>query len=184
MTDEMILRAGGQAAARASFTGICGVHDAVFSREPFAWVPSMARENADDLRETLTDPTFGLVTAEQAGELVGYAYGHRLPVDHGWWEGFPEPLHETITAEWEGRTFALISLAVLSEQRGHGIGRNLIQLLLDSRTEERAVLSVQPAAHTTQEIYRHLGWQQIGRKGPLEGVSPPHWDIYLKDPIS
>ncbi|WP_223852996.1 GNAT family N-acetyltransferase [Microbispora bryophytorum] len=84
-----------------------------------------------------------------------------------------------ITDEWDGRTFTLTSLAVLPDQRGRGIGKQLINHLLGTRTEERAVLSVQPTALETQSIYRHLGWRQVGRNGPLPGVTPPRWDVYV-----
>lgn len=161
------------------FDAICTVHDRVFLQPPFLWTPETSRENADDLRRLAEDPTFGAVVARHDDGLVGYAYGHRLPADHGWWKAIPEPLPPEFTAEWDGRTFTLTSLAVLPEHRGHGLGRRLVEHLLSTRTESRAVLSVQPAALDTQAFYRHLGWRKVGRNGPFPGTVPPRWDVYI-----
>ncbi|QKW38315.1 GNAT family N-acetyltransferase [Actinomadura sp. NAK00032] len=179
MTTDATIQSGTRPLAEQHFTALCGVHDTVFAQPPFAWVPRMSDEHADYLRRLMHDPTFALVVAEHRDDPIGYAVGHRLPPDHGWWNDFPDPLPEELTAEWEGRTFALISLALLPPWRGHGLGSRLVRQLLADRTEERAVLSVQPTAAATQAFYRHLGWQKIGRKGPLPNVVPSHWDIYL-----
>ncbi|WP_446724991.1 GNAT family N-acetyltransferase [Nocardiopsis sp. N85] len=89
------------------------------------------------------------------------------------------PLPADFTEEWEGRTFAFTSLALLPTWRGRGIGKRLIDELLRTRTEERAVLSVQPSAVETQSIYRHLGWRLVGRNGPFPDVEPPCWEVYV-----
>ncbi|WP_035698770.1 GNAT family N-acetyltransferase, partial [Glycomyces tenuis] len=91
------------------------------------------------------------------------------------------PLPEEVTTEWEGRTFALVDLAVAEPHRGRGIGRGLIETLLSSRGESRAVLTVQPTAQRTQAIYRHLGWKRMGRKGPFDGALSRYWDLYAID---
>ncbi|WP_051761428.1 GNAT family N-acetyltransferase [Microbispora rosea] len=176
---EIVLESKSGALPLDWFSAICAIHDDVFLQPPFAWTSDTSRDNAEDLRQLAEDSTFGVVVARHGSELAGYAYGHRLPTDHGWWRAIPQPLPSEITDEWDGRTFTLTSLAVLPDQRGRGIGKQLINHLLGTRTEERAVLSVQPTALETQSIYRHLGWRQVGRNGPLPGVTPPRWDVYV-----
>ncbi|GLX96612.1 GNAT family N-acetyltransferase [Herbidospora sp. NBRC 101105] len=176
---EFIVELGHGASCQNWFTFICAIHDDVFLREPFAWTPQTSQENAEELHRLAGDPSFGVAIAWHSGEAVGYAYGHRLPPDHGWWRAIPESLPAEFTDEWDSRTFALVSLAVLPNWRGHGIGGRLIDSLLGSRSEERAVLSVQPTALSTQSIYRHLGWRLIGRNGPFTGITPPRWDVYV-----
>jgi ribosomal protein S18 acetylase RimI-like enzyme len=173
------VRLGGGDLAGALHGQICELYDAVFSQPPFAWTANGSQEHAQELAALRTDPTFGLAIAMLGDQLVGFAYGVRLPVNHRWWTGFPEPLPDGLTREWEARTFALIDFAVYRGHRGRGLGRRLLELLLGSRSEERTILSVQPTATATQAIYRHLGWQHLGRKGPLDGVTPAYWDIYL-----
>jgi ribosomal protein S18 acetylase RimI-like enzyme len=158
---------------------ICRLYDTVFSAPPFVWSPNDSDDHRRMLMDLLADETFAILIAREGRELVGFAYGHRLPVAHGWWSGFPTPLPKQFTAEREGRTFTLTDFGVDRRYRGRGIGRQLHDTLLSSRMEERAVLSVQPTALDTKEIYVHLGWQHVGRKGPLEGVHPSYWDIYV-----
>lgn len=167
--------------ARRHATAICALYDRVFSAPPFAWSDGDAASHRLMLNEISTDATFGVALALDGPEIVGFAYGHRLPVSHGWWSGFPAELPEDLVAEREGRTFALIDVAVHESYRGRGIGGTLLTRLLVSRPEERALLSVQPAAVQAQRIYEHLGWQRIGVKGPLSGVHPEYWAIYLID---
>nr|WP_062341854.1 GNAT family N-acetyltransferase [Herbidospora sakaeratensis] len=181
---EFVLELRGGTPPEDWFTSICAIHDDVFLGEPFAWTPDTSQENAEELRRLSEDPSFSVAMAWQGGEPVGYAYGHRLPPGHGWWRAIPEPLPAAFTAEWDGRTFALVSLAVVTDWRGHGIGRTLLDNLLGSRTEERAVLSVQPTALGTQEFYRRLGWRLIGRNGPFAGITPPRWDVYVLEHLS
>jgi ribosomal protein S18 acetylase RimI-like enzyme len=159
---------------------ICKLHNDTFSVEPFEWVDSMAQEHQELLTGLLENPTFALAVARRGDELLGFAYGHQLLADHGWWGDFLIPVLPDIKAEWTGRTFALITLAVESHARGGGLGRILVDQLFASRTEERGLLSVQPNATDTQAFYVHTGWQLIGRKGPLDGVTPSCWDIYSR----
>jgi ribosomal protein S18 acetylase RimI-like enzyme len=171
---------GGRATAEENHEEICRLYDATFSVKPFVWIEPESAEHSANLVRLREELTFGIALSMIGGRLAGFAYGYRLPVDHGWWDGFPQPLDADVTAEWEGRTFALIDLAVEASYRGQGVGKQLISLLLRGRSEERAVLSVQPVAVRTQEIYRHLGWRKVGRKGPLDDALTPYWDIYLR----
>ncbi|MGY3203537.1 hypothetical protein ACVW19_004052 [Streptomyces sp. TE5632] len=53
--------------------------------------------------------------------------------------------------------------------------------LLHDREEQRAVLSVRPTALATQSVYRHWRWREVGGKGPLAGVTPPYWDVHVRE---
>ncbi len=131
------------------------------------------------LRSLLTEPTFGIATAEADGHLVGFAYGYTLPPNTRWWQGFPEPLPAELTHERTGRTFALIDLAVQERWRTQGVGRQLVDTLLGGRCEERATLCVQPTASAAQAFYGRLGWQKVGRKDMPPGAVSPSFDVYL-----
>lgn len=178
---EVVVEGGGRESAADWFRRICDVHDRVFSAEPFAWVPEMSPAHEEELQSLMTVAGFRLAVARQRDGLLGYAYGHPLPADHGWWGDFDRPLPAGLVEEWPGRTFAVISLAVLPEGRGRGTGGRLMEALLRDREEQRAILSVQPTALATQRLYRRWGWTHVGRKGPLAGVTPPCWDIYVRD---
>jgi ribosomal protein S18 acetylase RimI-like enzyme len=162
------------------FDGICGLYAATFSLPPFVWTDGDAAHHRAMLAEARTSSTFDATVATAGQDVVGFAYGHRLPVNHGWWQDFAVTLPADVTAEWDGRTFALLDWAVAAKHRGSGIGRRSLDSLLARRREQRAILSVQPTAVDTQAIYRHLGWRKIGRKGPIRGVRPPYWDIFTR----
>jgi GNAT superfamily N-acetyltransferase len=159
---------------------ICDLYDAVFSEQPFVWSPEDSAAHRRLLTELTSDPTLGITIAWQDGDLVGFAYGYRLPATHAWWSGFPAPLPDDFVAEWEGRTFTLADFGVERLSRGRGIGRRLHDSLLAGRSEERVVLSVQPTALLTRQIYERWGWHHVGRKGPMADVRPPYWDIYVR----
>jgi ribosomal protein S18 acetylase RimI-like enzyme len=158
---------------------ICLLYDTVFSQPPFRWTDEESQHHRQSLARLIMNPTFALVTADAAGELVGFAYGLALKPDTQWWSGMTEPLPDELTAEWNGRTFALIDLAVREDYRKRGIGRALINALLDSRPEQRATLTVQPVATDTKEFYDHLGWQRVGTIQAPTGAVSSFFDVYL-----
>lgn len=176
---DVRLTTGDGETVREHFKPLSDLYVETFSQPPFLWPADGAHQHEKALTALIQDPTFQGVLAHNGEELVGFAYGHRLPADHGWWTGIDPPLPHEITAEQEGRTFALIDLAVSTSWRRRGIGRALISTLLRSRTEERTILTVQPSAVETQAFYLHLGWQHLGRKSPVADTQPLFWDLYL-----
>lgn len=108
-------------------------------------------------------PGFTLVEARHGGYLVGYASGAPLRPSTSWWRGLTTPLPDDVTTERPGRTFALTELLVRASWRRQGIGRELHQLLLDGRGEERATLTVPPTATAAQAALRSWGWRKIAR---------------------
>jgi GNAT superfamily N-acetyltransferase len=177
--DSVTLRQHDRSQAADVFDAICHLYDVVFSQPPFRWTDEESEHHRQSLTDLMTNPTFGLVTAEVGGELIGFAYGIGLSGETGWWSRMMEPLPEELTTEWDGRTFAVIDLAVRQDYRKRGIGRALLDTLLAHRTEERATLTVQPVATDTKEFYDHLGWLRLGTtKAPAEAVAP-FFDVYL-----
>jgi ribosomal protein S18 acetylase RimI-like enzyme len=158
---------------------VCCLYDAVFSQPPFRWTDDESEYHRQSLAGLITNPTFSLVTAEAAGELVGFAYGVALAGDTPWWSRMTEPLPDKLIAEWDGRTFAVIDLGVRQDYRKRGIGRALLDTLLANRPEERATLTVQPVATDTKTFYDHLGWQRLGTTKAPAGAVSPFFDVYL-----
>ena len=160
---------------------ICRVYDLVFSAPPFHWREDESDLHRERLLRLLDDSTFGLATASVRDGLVGFAYGYTVPVDTQRWTRVLGDLDEAVTREWPGRTFLLFDYAVLPDYRGRGIGKALHDVLLSSRHEERATLTVQPAALQTKILYERWGWRMIGQ---LEGgptAAAPRFDVYLRD---
>jgi GNAT superfamily N-acetyltransferase len=108
-------------------------------------------------------PGFALAEARHGGYLVGYASGRPLRPSTSWWRGLTTPLPLDVTAEHPGRTFALTELLVRASWRRQGIGRELHDLLLGGRAEERATALVPPGAGAAQRAFASWGWQKAAR---------------------
>jgi ribosomal protein S18 acetylase RimI-like enzyme len=179
MTQDPRVELEDHASAEALFEPICQLYREAFSQPPFNRSEAQHQAQADQLRQLLTNPTFELSTAYVGDELVGFLYGIRLRPGTAWWDDFLSPVPEEITREWEGRTFALIYLAVASPWRRQGIGRRLVSVLLASRPEERATVSAIPEAKATQAFYRALGWRYVGRQKGTPGQPSALFDTYV-----
>jgi GNAT superfamily N-acetyltransferase len=116
-------------------------------------------------------PGFVLAEARHGGYLVGYATGMPLRSSTSWWRDLTTPLPDQVTAEYAGRTFALTDLLVRASWRRQGIGRTLHDLILQDRREERATLTVLPAATAAQRALRNWGWHKVARtREPLHAT--------------
>jgi GNAT superfamily N-acetyltransferase len=108
-------------------------------------------------------PGFALAEARHGGYLVGYASGLPLRPSTSWWRGLTTPLPPEVTTEHPGRTFALTELLVRASWRRQGAGRELHDLLLGGRAEERAAVLVPPGAAAAQRAFPSWGWRKAAR---------------------
>jgi ribosomal protein S18 acetylase RimI-like enzyme len=150
---------GGHAAARTEEFG--GLHAEVYADPPYRQADDeeYARRFAVQRRQ----PGFVLAEARNGGYLVGYAAGMPLRPSTSWWRELTTPLPDEVTAERPGRTFAIVDLLVRASWRRQGIGRDLHDLILAGRPEERATLTVLPAAGAAQHAFRAWGWRKVAR---------------------
>ena len=150
---------GGQAAAHAE--EFHALHAEVYADPPYrqAGDEEYPRRFAVQRRQ----PGFVLAEARNGGYLVGYAAGMPLRPSTSWWRELTTPLPDDVTAEHPGRTFALTDLLVRASWRRQGIGRELHDLILAGRPEERATLVAPPAAAAAQHAFRAWGWRKLAR---------------------
>jgi GNAT superfamily N-acetyltransferase len=166
---------GAQAAAHGE--ELEALHAEVYADPPYSGNgdrAGFARRFAVQRRQ----PGFVLAEARHGGYLVGYAAGLPLRPSTSWWRGLTTPLPGAVTAEHPGRTFALVELLVRASWRRQGIGRELHDLVLAGRPEERATLTVLPAAIPAQAALQGWGWHKVGRvRDPEPGA--PVFDVLL-----
>jgi GNAT superfamily N-acetyltransferase len=149
---------GGQTAGRAE--EYHGLHAEVYADPPYGQGDEeYPRRFAVQRRQ----PGFVLAEARNGGYLVGYAAGMPLRPSTSWWRELTTPLPDDVTAEHPGRTFAVVDLLVRASWRRQGIGRDLHEKILDGRPEERATLTVLPAAAAAQHALRAWGWRKVAR---------------------
>jgi GNAT superfamily N-acetyltransferase len=138
------------------------LHDEVYADLP----PDASNDGdrvAGQFRVQCRQPGFALAQARSGGYLVGYAAGLPLRPSTSWWRNVTTSLSDQVTDEHPGRTFALVELLVRASWRRQGIGRSLHDLLLASRTEERATAVISPGAAAAQGAFRSWGWHKIAR---------------------
>jgi GNAT superfamily N-acetyltransferase len=128
---------------------------------------------ADRFRVQRRQPGFVLAEARQGAYLVGYGSGMPLRPSTSWWRDLTTPLPDEVTAEHPGRTFALTELLVRAPWRRQGIAQTLHDLLLANRPEERATVTVLPAATPAQNAFRTWGWRKVARTRDAGPDSPP-----------
>ena len=161
---------------------ICALYDEVFSASPFVWPENESDNHRSMLQRLILDPSFAIALALAGNSLIGFVYGVAIRRDTNWWNGFQQPVPTELTQEWPGRTFAVIDLAVRTDQRRHGLGRQLLNTLLESRNEDRATLAVQPQSTDSHAFYQAIGgWRLVGRQDTPEYVSS-QFDIYVLEP--
>jgi ribosomal protein S18 acetylase RimI-like enzyme len=166
---------GTRAAAHAD--ELRALHAEVYAEPPYARADDGARF-AERLGVHRRQPGFVLAEARNGGYLVGYAFGMPLRPSTSWWRQLTAPLPEEVTAEAPGRTFALVELAVRASWRRQGIGRDLHDLILAGRPEERATVTVRPAATAAQHAFRAWGWRKVARTRE-PGPGSPVADVLL-----
>lgn len=124
-------------------------------------------------------PGFALAAARHGEYLVGYACGMPLRPSTSWWRDLTTSLPEEVTDERPGRTFAVADLLVRAPWRRQGIGRDLHDLVLAGRTEERAAITILPAATPAQRAAAAWGWRKVARTRTGDGS--PVCDVLLID---
>jgi GNAT superfamily N-acetyltransferase len=171
---------GAQAADRAD--ELEALHAEVYAGPPYRRDDDAA-EFARRFRVQRRQPGFVLAGARHGGYLVGYAAGLPLRPSTSWWRDLTTPLPDEVTAEHPGRTFAVVDLLVRASWRRQGIGRALHDLLLSDRAEERATVTVLPAAAPAQNAFRKWGWRKVARtRDPRPGS--PVSDVLVLDKIA
>jgi hypothetical protein len=167
---------GRQAAEHAD--DFAGLHAEVYADLPY--------RRADDaevypgrLRVQRRQPGFALAEVRHGGYLVGYAAGMPLRPSTSWWRELTTPLPAEVTEEHPGRTFALVDLLVRASWRRQSIGAELHDLILDGRPEERATLTVLPAAAPAQNAFRTWGWRKVARARSESDPDAPVADVLV-----
>ena len=153
------------------------LHAEVYAEPPYRREDD-AQMFAGRFRVQRRQPGFIVAEARHGGYLVGYAAGMPLRPSTAWWRHLTTPLPQDITAEYPGRTFALADLLVRASWRRQRIGSALHDLVLAGRPEERATVTVLPAATPAQRAFRSWGWRKIARtRDPVPGA--PVCDVLL-----
>jgi ribosomal protein S18 acetylase RimI-like enzyme len=134
------------------------VYDAVFGDQPDhdAWRSGIWDRHR--VREG-----FRVARAYDGERLVGFGYGYTGERGQWWTDEAARVLGVDVSAEWLGGHFELVSIGVLDEARGHGVGRALLEQLTAGLPHERWVLmTTADATDPARHLYARAGWEVVG----------------------
>ncbi|MEV0214317.1 GNAT family N-acetyltransferase [Micromonospora sp. NPDC050695] len=163
MAVTFTLRAG--ATAAPLFPALVDLYALVYAEPPYGEGPEQVAGFADGLPGEAARPGFTLVAADDAGTLVGAAYGWTMPAGRWWTRADREPPAELLNVD----KFAVMEWIVHSGRRGEGIGSELMRRLLDGRPEPYATLASNPLA-AARRVYERAGWQQVAGSHMPDGT--------------
>ena len=114
-------------------------------------------------REGLTT----VAAVDRVGRLVGIAYGY-IGRSGQWWHdqvraSMQEALGAAATAEWLDEVFEVCELHVRPRAQRAGLGRTLLDTLLDGQPVRTAVLTTPDHETRARGFYRAAGWVDLVR---------------------
>jgi hypothetical protein len=159
---------------------LTALYTEIYAEPPYEWGEEHAELFAERFHGQRQQDGFTLIEARAHGQLVGMGFGVTLSPNTPWWRNLTAPVNDTLTQEYRNRTFALVELLVRTSWRRKHIAESIHDRLLDGRIEERATLTVLPAAEAAQLAYRKWGWHRVAQKrNPLPGS--PVFDVLVKE---
>lgn len=152
----------------------------VYAEPPHEWDTEHEELFSERFARQRQSAGFSLVEARCDNALIAFGFGRTLPPTTTWWSRLVTSLPEEVTREYDGRTFVLIELLVRKPWRRKRIAETVHDGLMHDRHEERATLTVLPAAHAAQAAYAKWGWRKVTQKcNPLPGS--PIFDVLVKE---
>ncbi len=118
---------------------------------------------------------FKLVVARSGDRIVGFVYGFTGQRGQWWSDRIAGAAPAEIVAEWVGGHFEIVTLAVMVEAQGQGVGSALHDVLMADLPQEKALLTTSSDDRPAPRLYRRKGWQvlvpDLGWGSALYGLS-------------
>lgn len=134
------------------------VYDAVFGDQP----------SLDEWRSSVWDrhvarDGFRLARALDGERLVGFAYGYTGERGQWWSDRVVDVLPASVSREWVGGHFELVSIGVLPSARAGGVGARLLEALTTGLPHERRLLmTTADPDDPARRLYARTGWSVLG----------------------
>jgi ribosomal protein S18 acetylase RimI-like enzyme len=106
---------------------------------------------------------FRLARAYDGDAVAGFAYGYTGEPGQWWTDNARAVLPSDVADAWLGGHFEVVTVGVVAQARRHGIGRELMRLLVDGLPHDRLLLmSTADSADPARLLYASLGWRVLG----------------------
>lgn len=134
------------------------VYDAVFGDQPdeSAW-----RSGIWDRH--VARAGFRLARARDDGRLVGFGYGYTGERGQWWSDQAARVLAPSVANVWVGGHFELVTIGVMEDARGAGVGRGLLDQVCAGLPHARLLLmTTADADDPARHLYHRVGWEVLG----------------------
>jgi ribosomal protein S18 acetylase RimI-like enzyme len=125
--------------------------------------PDLVAQRHSIIAGHLNRDEFVAVTAMRAGDLTGFAYGYRGRPGDWWHDVVTSALDRPAARRWMDDDFEIAELHVHPLRQGRGLGRVILQTLLDSSSSRTAVLSTHDHDSPARALYRSFGFTDLLR---------------------
>lgn len=133
---------------------------------------------ADQLPTHAQRQGFRLSLAQEAGKLVGFAYGYTGERGQWWTEHVAGLAPAHIVEKWVGGHFEFVELAVATRAQRRGVGQRLHDALLRDLHHDRALLTTYARDLPAPRLYRRSGWEllvdRLDERSSLYGLRLPY----------
>jgi ribosomal protein S18 acetylase RimI-like enzyme len=124
--------------------------------------PKVARSRRSIVTGHLDRRGLGAMAAHDGDRLVGVAYGYVGEPGQWWHDQVREAMDPPTAARWLPGAFEVCELHVRPAHQGLGLGRQLLDGLLQGRTG-CALLTTPDAETRARRFYRQAGWVDLVR---------------------
>jgi GNAT superfamily N-acetyltransferase len=142
---------------------IAAVYRAAFSAPPHEETEADARRFAEDVlpRHSERESFRCVVALDGSDRVIGFAYGYTGRPGQWWHDTVADAMGLEKDAAWLAEPFEVVTLAVMPDRQGKGIGGKLHDALLHGLPHRRAVLSVLHGESPALSLYRGRGWVEL-----------------------
>ncbi|HEU0165247.1 MAG TPA: GNAT family N-acetyltransferase [Thermomicrobiales bacterium] len=130
------------------------IHAAAFSRDDAAG----SRYAEISLPEMVAYPDFLATVAIAEEQIVGFSCGHAATPHLPWSDRVYRSLRDAGHDAWTRDPFEIADVAVDPAWQNRGIGRLLLDDLIDQITQPRAILVTYHGDHPAKRFYLRAGW--------------------------
>jgi ribosomal protein S18 acetylase RimI-like enzyme len=105
---------------------------------------------------------FVFLGARKGDRVVGFAYGYRGDYGQWWTDRVAAAMDEPTRREWlDPPHYEVVELHVRPECQRRGLGTRLLEELLASQPNDRALLTADPSKPQPLPFYTKHGWRQV-----------------------